>query len=154
MYKKSYFPESYGHSKNKIKVELDLPSYAIKFDWKGAIGIDTSKFAKETGLANLKSDFNELDISKTGFNLTFQKWFVNFPNQNNRKIEVTCRQPIGWWRNFLTLACPNQPYCCILFFLTICPAEKHKICILYLEDLSKKNCIKELSQKSFENISN
>ena len=38
LYKISYFQEPYTHSKNKIKVELDLSYYAI--------GIDTSKFAE------------------------------------------------------------------------------------------------------------
>ena len=47
----SLFPESYNHSKRKIKVELDLPNYAIKSDLKSVAGIDTSKFAKETDLA-------------------------------------------------------------------------------------------------------
>ena len=30
----SYFPETHTNSKNKIKFELDLPSYATKFDLK------------------------------------------------------------------------------------------------------------------------
>ena len=30
----SSFPEPYTHSKNKIKVELDLSNYATKFDLK------------------------------------------------------------------------------------------------------------------------
>ena len=30
----SYFPELYDHSKNKIKVELDLFNYATKSDLK------------------------------------------------------------------------------------------------------------------------
>ena len=28
----SYFPKPYTHSKNKIKLELDLPNYATKYD--------------------------------------------------------------------------------------------------------------------------
>ena len=31
---------------------------------KNATGVDTSKYAKESGVASLKSDFNELDINK------------------------------------------------------------------------------------------
>ena len=45
-YKMSYFPESYSHHKNKIKVVLELSSYATKFDFNETTGIDTSKFAK------------------------------------------------------------------------------------------------------------
>ena len=34
LYKMSYFPESHTHSKNKIKVELDLANYTTKSDLK------------------------------------------------------------------------------------------------------------------------
>ena len=47
-----------------MKVELDLSNYATKTDLKNATGIDTSSFAKKIGLANLKSDVDELDIDK------------------------------------------------------------------------------------------
>ena len=36
----SYFLESYTHSKNKIKIELDLSNYATKFDLKTATDVD------------------------------------------------------------------------------------------------------------------
>ena len=57
----SYFVP-YGHSKNETKVELDLSSYATKFDSKNAIGVNTSQFSKKIYFASLKSDVNELDI--------------------------------------------------------------------------------------------
>ena len=41
-----------------------------------------------------KSLENFLDTSTLGFYLTFQKWFVNFPNKNNRKIYLKCR--LSW----------------------------------------------------------
>ena len=45
-YKKSqYFPKPYRSFDGNVKVELDLSSYAIKFDFKNATGIDTSNFA-------------------------------------------------------------------------------------------------------------
>ena len=47
----SLFPESYNHSKKKIKVELDLPNYATNSNLKSVGGIYTSKFAKEADLA-------------------------------------------------------------------------------------------------------
>ena len=56
LYKISYFSEPYNHSKNQIKVELDLPDYATKSDSKGATNINTRKFAKEAYLGDLKSD--------------------------------------------------------------------------------------------------
>ena len=37
----SYFPESCGHNKNKIKVELYLSKYTTKSDLKGATSINT-----------------------------------------------------------------------------------------------------------------
>ena len=37
----SYFQELYTHSKNKIKVALDLPNYETTFDLKVASGLDT-----------------------------------------------------------------------------------------------------------------
>ena len=41
-----------------------MSNYATKSDWKNAIGIDTSKFAKETDLVSLKSDIDDLDTDK------------------------------------------------------------------------------------------
>ena len=54
-YKMSFFPEPYSHSK-KMKYKLVLSNYATKSDLKSATGIDTSKFAKNTDSARLKSD--------------------------------------------------------------------------------------------------
>ena len=42
----SYFSEACSHSKNKIKVELDLSNYATKSDLNGATGNDTSNLLK------------------------------------------------------------------------------------------------------------
>ena len=52
-------PKSLGAN---VKIELDLSNYAAKTDLKNATGIDTSSFAKNPDLANLKSDVDELDI--------------------------------------------------------------------------------------------
>ena len=41
-----------------VIVELDLPNYATKTDFKNAAGVDTSSSA------NLKSDLDKLDIDK------------------------------------------------------------------------------------------
>ena len=54
-------PKSLG---GRVKVELDLPNYVTKVDLKTATGVDTSKFAKEVDLANLKSNVDKLDIDK------------------------------------------------------------------------------------------
>ena len=64
LYKLSYFPDPYTHSKNEIKVEVDFSNFATKSDVKNATGFDTSLFAKNTGLASLKSDIDEFGIDK------------------------------------------------------------------------------------------
>ena len=58
-----YFPEPKSLGWN-VKVDLDLPNYAIKADFKNATGVGTSDFTKKTDLANLKSDVDKLDIDK------------------------------------------------------------------------------------------
>ena len=57
----SYFPP-YGHSKNKIEIELDLSIYATKSDLKNAASNDALQFAEKYDLANLKSEVDKLDI--------------------------------------------------------------------------------------------
>ena len=47
-----------------MKVELYLSNYATTAYLKNATGVDTSKFAKKSYLANLKSDVDNLDIDK------------------------------------------------------------------------------------------
>ena len=47
-----------------VDLDLDLSHYAAKANIKNAAGVDTSNFAKETVLTNLKSDVDKLDIEK------------------------------------------------------------------------------------------
>ena len=54
-------PKSSG---GKVKVQLDLPNYATKADFKNAPGVDTPKFAKKVDFASLKSNVDKLDIDK------------------------------------------------------------------------------------------
>ena len=58
-----YFPEPKS-SGGRVKVQLDLSNYSTKTDFKKATGVDTSKFAKNVNLANLKSNVDKLDIDK------------------------------------------------------------------------------------------
>ena len=53
-----------------VKVELDLSNYATKTDLKNLTGVDTSSFAKQVDLANLKSDVAKLDIDILKTNLS------------------------------------------------------------------------------------
>ena len=62
-------PKSLGAN---VKVELDLSNYGTKADVKNATGVDTSNFAKNTDLVNLKSDVDKLDIDKI---VKRAKWF-------------------------------------------------------------------------------
>ena len=64
LYKMSYFSEPHTRSNNRIKVELDLANYATKSDLKIAAGLNTLKIVKETDLASLKADIDDLDIDK------------------------------------------------------------------------------------------
>ena len=52
------------HSKNEMKIYLDLSSYATKSDLKNATGFHSSQFAKEADLASLKSEIAKSDIGK------------------------------------------------------------------------------------------
>ena len=65
----------------------------------------------------------------SGFDLTFQKWFVSFPNENNSKTDLKFCTP---WsldeENF----------------------EIHQICNLLKKTFIRKNCIKQLCKESFE----
>ena len=42
-----------------------MSNYATKSDLKSAIGVNTSKFAKNTDLASLKSGVDKIDIGKS-----------------------------------------------------------------------------------------
>ena len=50
--------------RERVKVELDLSNYTTKAEWKNTAGVNTSKFSKEIDSADLKSNFNKLDIDK------------------------------------------------------------------------------------------
>ena len=51
-------------TKNIIKIELDLPNYATKFDLKNAAGVDTSDVTKKADLASLRSEVDKVDVDK------------------------------------------------------------------------------------------
>ena len=58
-----YFPEPKS-LEGEVKLELDLPDYATKGDFKNVTAVGTSQFAKEIDLANSKSNVDKLDIDK------------------------------------------------------------------------------------------
>ena len=59
-----FFFSPYGHSKNKIEVELDLFNYGTKSELENATGVDTSQFTKKM-ICNLKTNVHKLDIDKS-----------------------------------------------------------------------------------------
>ena len=59
----SYYPP-YRSSRNNIKVELDLSSYATKDDVKNITHVDVSSFASKTNLAALKTELDKIDADK------------------------------------------------------------------------------------------
>ena len=59
-----YFSKSFNsHFGNSINVKDDFSDYAKKGCWKIVTDVDASSFALKT-LANLKTEFDQLDIDK------------------------------------------------------------------------------------------
>ena len=59
-----YFPKPYESFSGDINVKVDLSNYEIKTDTKNISHVDTSSFALNTNLANLKAEPDKLDIEK------------------------------------------------------------------------------------------
>ena len=59
-----YFPKQFRSFGGNINVKVDLLNYATKTDLKNVTHIDTSSFALKTNLADLKTEFDKLDIDK------------------------------------------------------------------------------------------
>ena len=64
-----YFPKPKSLEVN-VKVELDLSNYATKTDFKNATEVNRTDFARNTDLADLKSDVDKLDIDRL-----YTQWF-------------------------------------------------------------------------------
>ena len=61
-----YFSKPFNsHFSGSIKVKIDPSNYATKTDIKNISHIDTSRFALNTNLANLKTEVDKLDIDKS-----------------------------------------------------------------------------------------
>ena len=81
-------------------------------------------------------------MDRSGFDLTFQKWFMSFPSENNYKTDLKFCQP--WFatmkmfhsRSFKTAFVYRR---FLPFYLT-----EQLICILYQNTLWKKESMKEL----------
>ena len=58
-----YFPP-YRSAGGKIKVELDLSSYATTTDLKNVTHINVSSFVSKTNLARLKTEVDKIDVDK------------------------------------------------------------------------------------------
>ena len=59
-----YFPKPYEPFGGDINVRVDLSNYATKDDIRNITHVDTASFALKTNLANLKSEFDKLDVDK------------------------------------------------------------------------------------------
>ena len=60
----SYYPESDSHIRNKVKVVLELPYYAIWKELQHATGSDTSNLAAKSESIALKVEVYKLEINK------------------------------------------------------------------------------------------
>ena len=59
-----YFLKPYRRFGGNVKVELDLPTYATKADFKNATGADPSKLAVKPDWASLKAEVDKIDVDK------------------------------------------------------------------------------------------
>ena len=59
-----YFPKPFRSFRGNINVKVDLWNYATKTDQKNVKHVDTSNFALNINLANLKTEVDKLDIDK------------------------------------------------------------------------------------------
>ena len=59
-----YFPKPFRSFGGNINVKVDFSNYATKTDLKNVTHIDTSNFALNANLANLKTEVDKLDIDK------------------------------------------------------------------------------------------
>ena len=77
----SYYPEPEGQSsRDKVKVVLDLSSYATKKQLEHSTAVDTSDLAVKKDFVALKAEIDKLDINKlvnvtTNLNNLKTKWF-------------------------------------------------------------------------------
>ena len=58
-----YFPRPYESSRDDINVKVDLSNYATGADLKNPTGIETSKLAVKSNLANLKPEIDKIDLA-------------------------------------------------------------------------------------------
>ena len=59
-----YFLKLFRSFGRNINVKVDLSNYATKTELKNVTHVDTSSFALKGNLANLKTEFDKLDIDK------------------------------------------------------------------------------------------
>ena len=60
-----YFPRPYEPFGRDINVKVDLSNYATKADLKNVTGLDTSKLALKSNLANLTAEVDKIDLDKS-----------------------------------------------------------------------------------------
>ena len=104
LYKISYFPATFIHSKSKIKVELDLSIYIPKSGLKLATGIDTSEFAQKADLMGFKLDVDQLDFDK------FETAHVDLSKLSNvtKKILLTRVYLMNWLKKLMLFTQTND----------------------------------------------
>ena len=75
----SYYPEPDSHTRDKVKVVLELSNYATKKELEHVTGIDKSNVAANKYFIELKAEVDKLEINK----------LTNVPTSlNNLKTEV------------------------------------------------------------------
>ena len=117
----------------------------------GALLTPSVTFLQKLGFLNFLTLWLPNFMQKTGVDLTFQKWFLSFPNKNNCQTDLNVGHH-GWARrNIFHSRSPLKQHFFYLFILL----NNIKVASYTrrLEELNwiKKNWIKELRKKSFKN---
>ena len=60
----NYYPQPVSHIRDKLKIVLELSSYATKKELKHATGLDIFDLATKKDFIALKAEVDKLDINK------------------------------------------------------------------------------------------
>ena len=68
-----YYPQLDSHSRDKVKVVLNLSNYATKKELEHATGVDTPDLVTKKEFIALKSEVDKLEVNKLANVLTKNK---------------------------------------------------------------------------------
>ena len=129
-----------GNICHRIKLFIWSTKLSAKIFVPGSVRWTPSWYEKSLVMCWWEIKWNLLFLHSSltpAFDLTFEKWFVSFPNKNNRETYLKCRPPwLGDKENFFKMVLNNS------IFVPFYSTEKHQICILYQKTFVLKDCVK------------